>query len=91
MVKIALKILENPTAEILMKIIACVGLAQNFAAVSSLITHGIQKGHMKMHLANILNQLGATIQEKEQVIAHFIDKTVSHREVVQFLNQLRSS
>ena len=90
MVKIALKILENPTAEILMKIIACVGLAQNFAAVSSLITHGIQKGHMKMHLANILNQLGATIQEKEQVIAHFIDKTVSHREVVQFLNQLRS-
>ena len=74
-----------------MKIIACVGLAQNFAAVSSLITHGIQKGHMKMHLANILNQLGATIQEKEQVIAHFIDKTVSHREVVQFLNQLRSS
>ena len=91
MVKIALKILENPTAEILMKIIACVGLAQNFAAVSSLITHGIQKGHMKMHLANILNQLAATIQEKEQVIAHFIDKTVSHREVVQFLNQLRSS
>ena len=91
MVKIALKILENPTAEILMKIIACVGLAQNFAAVSSLITHGIQKGHMKMHLANILNQLGATIQEKEQVIAHFIDKTVSHREVVQFLNQLRIS
>lgn len=91
MVKIALEILENPTAETLMKIIACVGLAQNFAAVSSLITHGIQKGHMKMHLANILNQLGATIQEKEQVIAHFIDKTVSHREVVQFLNQLRSS
>lgn len=91
MVKIALKILENPTAEILMKIIACVGLAQNFAAVSSLITHGIQKGHMKMHLVNILNQLGATPQEKEKVIAHFIDKTVSHREVVQFLNQLRSS
>ena len=33
-----------------------VGLAQNFAAIRSLITSGIQKGHMKMHLLNILNQ-----------------------------------
>lgn len=89
MVRTALKILENPSAEALMKIIACVGLAQNFAAVSSLVTHGIQKGHMKMHLVNILNQLGATPEEKQQLITYFKDKTVSHSEVVQAFNQLR--
>ena len=86
MVKTALQILENPSAETLMKVIACVGLAQNFAAVSSLVTYGIQKGHMKMHLANILNQLGATPAQKQEIIAYFKDKTVSHSEVVQAFN-----
>jgi hydroxymethylglutaryl-CoA reductase, degradative len=89
MVRTAMKILENPSAETLMKIIACVGLAQNFAAVSSLITHGIQKGHMKMHLANILNQLGATSEEKQQIITYFKNKTVSYSEVVQLFNQIK--
>ena len=89
MVRTALRILENPSAETLMKVIACVGLAQNFAAVSSLVTHGIQKGHMKMHLVNILNQLGATLEEKQQLIDYFKDKTVSHSEVVQAFNQVR--
>ncbi len=42
-----------------MEIVAVAGLAQNFAALRSLVTSGIQKGHMKMHLFNILNQLGA--------------------------------
>ena len=72
-----------------MRIIACVGLAQNFAAVSSLVTHGIQKGHMKMHLVNILNQLGATPEEKQQLMDYFKNKTVSHSEVVQAFNQHR--
>ena len=89
MVRTALKILENPSAEALMRIIACVGLAQNFAAVSSLVTHGIQKGHMKMHLVNILNQLGATPEEKQQLMDYFKDKTVSHSEVVQAFNRVR--
>ena len=88
MVKTALQILENPSAETLMKVIACVGLAQNFAAVSSLVTYGIQKGHMKMHLANILNQLGATPAQKQEIIAYFKDKTVSHSEVVQAFNKV---
>ena len=43
------KLLGNPSAEELMEIVA-VGLAQNFAALRSLITSGIQQGHMKMHL-----------------------------------------
>ena len=65
MVKFAHRLLGNPNAEQLMKIIACVGLAQNFGAVRSLVTTGIQKGHMKMHLLNIINQLGVTQEEKK--------------------------
>lgn len=85
MVKNALQILGNPSAKKLMQIVAAVGLAQNFAAVSSLVTSGIQKGHMKMHLLNILNQLGANEIQKEQAINYFKDKTIRYSEVAKFL------
>ena len=89
LVKTALEILEKPNARELMQIVACVGLAQNFSAVSSLISLGIQKGHMKMHLNNIFNQLGATDEEKQQLTAYFKDKTVSHNEVAEALKKKR--
>ena len=89
LVKTALEILEKPNARELMHIVACVGLAQNFSAVSSLISLGIQKGHMKMHLNNIFNQLGATEEEKQQLTAYFKDKTVSHSEVAEALKKMR--
>ncbi|MGB3152874.1 MAG: hydroxymethylglutaryl-CoA reductase, partial [Maribacter sp.] len=66
------------------------GLAQNFAAVSSLVTTGIQKGHMKMHLMNILNQQEATDEEKNLAIEHFKTHTVSHRKVENLLENLRN-
>lgn len=89
LVKLNLEILQNPSAIELMQIVAVAGLAQNFAAVSSLVTTGIQKGHMKMHLLNMLNQLGASTAEKEQLIVHFKTNTVTHRGVVDALEQLR--
>ena len=79
-----------PNAEELMQIIAVAGLAQNFAAVKSLVTTGIQQGHMKMHLLNILNQLGATESEKKMLVTHFISHTVSHHAVVEALDKLRA-
>ena len=82
MVKLAHSLLGNPDAEELMKITATLGLAQNFGAVRSLVTTGIQKGHMKMHLLNILNQLEATDEEKIFFTNHFKDKVVSHKSVV---------
>lgn len=91
MTKLALEILQKPNAQQLMQIIAVAGLAQNFAALRSLVTTGIQKGHMKMHLMNILNQLNATKKEKEKAIAHFTNHTVSHSAVDEFLAQLRAS
>ena len=89
MVKFALELLEKPNANELMQIIAVAGLAQNFAAVKSLTTTGIQKGHMKMHIMNILNQFLATNEEKQAVLKHFEDKTVSHSAVVDFIENLR--
>ena len=68
LVKIALEILQNPSSKELMKIIASVGLAQNFAALRSLVTSGIQKGHMKMHLSNILNKFEVSEKEKKKRI-----------------------
>lgn len=88
--KLAFEILQKPDAKELMKIVAVAGLAQNFAAVRSLVTTGIQKGHMKMHLINILNQLHASEDEKEKAMAHYKNHAVSHSSVVSFLENLRN-
>jgi len=89
--KLAFKILQKPNAKELMKIIAVAGLAQNFAAVRSLVTTGIQKGHMKMHLMNILNQLEATSAEKDEAVKYFKDTAISHSSVAAFLENHRNS
>ncbi len=89
LVKIALEMLGHPSAEELMQIVAVAGLAQNFAALRSLTTTGIQQGHMKMHLMNILNQFQATEAERQSVAAHFEHNTVSHAAVVDYLASLR--
>ncbi len=81
----SLEMLGYPSATELMEIVAAVGLAQNFAAVRSLVTTGIQYGHMRMHLTNILLQLGATERQKEAAFAYFSDKVVSYAAVRTFL------
>jgi len=89
--KTSLAILKQPSASDLMKIMASVGLAQNFGAVKSLVTTGIQKGHMKLHLLNIMNQLGATPEQRELGKEYFSDKVVSFTAVRNFLNSLNHS
>lgn len=83
--KRSLEILGKPNAQQLMQIIAATGLAQNFAAVRSLVTTGIQQGHMKMHLMNILNHLGADMDQMERAVKYFADKVVSFTAVRDFL------
>ncbi len=87
MAKLSLDILGRPSASELMGIIACAGLAQNFGAIRSLVTTGIQKGHMKMHLLNILNQLDATKEQIESAKIHFREKVISFSEVRNFLER----
>ena len=89
MAKFSLELLQKPSARVLMQIIAAAGLAQNFAALRALTTKGIQHGHMKMHLQNILNQFDATFVEKEAITAYFDKRTVSHSAVVEKLKSLR--
>jgi hydroxymethylglutaryl-CoA reductase len=87
--KLAMQILGNPTAEKLMKVAAVAGLAQNFAALHSLVTTGIQVGHMKMHLVNMLEQIGATDDEKKVLRKEYSDKTPSFSSLRESLNLLR--
>lgn len=89
LVKLSLEMLGKPSAQELMQIVAVAGLAQNFAALRSLTTTGIQQGHMKMHLMNILNQLQAGDHEKIQAVKHFEKNPVSHSAVADYLRDLR--
>jgi hydroxymethylglutaryl-CoA reductase len=85
----SLEILGNPSAEELMQVIAAAGLANHFSALRSLVTSGIQKGHMKMHLGNILRQLNASKSESEMVNRYFANRTLSYAEVAGYLDSLR--
>ncbi|MFZ1676515.1 MAG: hydroxymethylglutaryl-CoA reductase, partial [Saprospiraceae bacterium] len=85
-----LEMLGNPDAPTLMQVIAATGLMQNFSAIRSLITTGIQKGHMKMHSHNMLLRLEATEDESVKALVYFKDKTVSFRDLRHYLNEMRS-
>ena len=87
----SIEMLGNPSAKELMMISAAVGLANNFAAVRSLVTKGIQIGHMKMHLMNILNHFEATETEKKKAEEYFMDHKVSFANVSEFITKLRKN
>lgn len=87
--KYAVEIMGNPTSAELMQIASAVGLANNYSALKSLVTKGIQKGHMRMHLLNILNSLKATPKEKDAALIRFLEEGVSYSAVSEFINQLR--
>ena len=89
LVKFSLEMLEKPSAKELMQVVAVAGLAQNFAALRSLTTTGIQEGHMKMHLNNIINQFEANDEERVLIRKHFKHHVVSHSAVVDFIENLR--
>jgi len=88
--KLSLEMLGSPGALDLMKVIATIGLAQNFAALRSLVTSGIQKGHMKMHLMNILNHLEANEEEREMAKKYFANEVISFKSVRDYLSSLRN-
>ncbi len=88
--KLSLEILQKPTAKELMEIVAVVGLAQNFAALRALTTTGIQKGHMKMHLGNIIKQLTTDEKEVAYLLEYFKNKPVSHSAVVAEFDKIKA-
>ena len=66
--KICLKILGVSSAEELARVLAAVGLAQNFAALRALATEGIQRGHMELHARNVAIMAGAVGEEIDKVV-----------------------
>jgi len=68
-----------------MGIVAAVGMACNFATVRSLVTIGIQQGHMRLHLSNLLNLYEANPFQREKALVFFRNRKVSHSALKQFL------
>jgi len=87
--KLAMQILDQPSASELMMYMAVAGLASNFGAVKALVSVGIQEGHMKLHLSNIMNQIRIPEENIDQVQRHFQDKTVSFSAVEEYWKSLR--
>lgn len=91
LVSINQKIARINSPEELMKLIAAVGLAQNFAALKALVTSGIQQGHMKMQVRSLAMTVGATPQEvpvlTEQLMAL---KDPNEAQAKQLLKQIRN-
>jgi hydroxymethylglutaryl-CoA reductase len=87
--KQSLELLGNPSAPELMMIASVMGIANNFSAVKSLTTKGIQAGHMKMHLFNILNHFKASDSEKTAAVEYFKDQKVSFSSVGQYIASIR--
>ncbi len=78
-----LKILGVTTAERLARIIAAVGLAQNFSALKALATVGIQSGHMALHAQNIAIMAGAAGDEVEAVAKVLVEHGTVRIDVAQ--------
>lgn len=87
-VKLSHEILDHPSAKELMAIAAAAGLANNFGAIKSLTTTGIQQGHMKMHLFNIMNQLEVDKLLRDKVVAYFKNKNVTVSAVRKYVEEL---
>ena len=88
--QLCLEIMGARTAERLSRIIAAVGLAQNFSALKALATTGIQKGHMALHAKNIAVMAGATGDEVEMVATQLVkDGTIRVDIADKILEQLR--
>ncbi|MEO0362543.1 MAG: hydroxymethylglutaryl-CoA reductase, degradative, partial [Pseudomonadota bacterium] len=71
--RIALEIMGADTADRLARIMAAVGLVQNFSAMRALATEGIQRGHMALHARNVALAAGATGEEIDRVAAAMIE------------------
>ncbi|MEC8148937.1 MAG: 3-hydroxy-3-methylglutaryl-CoA reductase, partial [SAR324 cluster bacterium] len=71
--KIALKILGVNKAEDLARVMAAVGLVQNYAALKALATTGIQKGHMALHSKNIAMMAGAVGDEVDLLAKRLVE------------------
>jgi len=87
--KANVKILGVKSADELSRIIAAVGLAQNFAALRALVSEGIQKGHMSLHAKNIAVQAGASCDLVDIISARMAaERRISVDRAVELIREL---
>ena len=87
--KTAVKILGVKSADDLSRIIAAVGLCQNFAALRALASEGIQRGHMSLHAKNVAVQAGAKCDLIEIVAARMAaERRISVDRAVELMAEL---
>ncbi len=88
--RITLKILGVKHASELGEIAACVGLANNFAAMRAMAKEGIQAGHMKLHASNLAMTAGATPDEVPKVTKLMIQEgQITNARAKEILEELR--
>jgi hydroxymethylglutaryl-CoA reductase len=68
----SLKIMGITNADRLARVMAAVGLVQNFSAMRALATEGIQRGHMTLHARNLAVSAGAKGDQIGQVAAEMV-------------------
>jgi len=87
--KTAVKILGVKSADDLSRIIAAVGLCQNFAALRALASEGIQRGHMSLHAKNVAVQAGAKCDLIEIIAARMAaERRISVDRAVELMAEL---
>jgi hydroxymethylglutaryl-CoA reductase len=85
----AVKMMEIKSASELAEIIACVGLAQNMAALRALATEGIQRGHMSLHARQIALAAGARGDLIEKIAAQMVaEKAIRVSRAEEILKEL---
>jgi hydroxymethylglutaryl-CoA reductase len=85
-------ILQVETSEELARIIAAVGLAQNFGAMKALATEGIQRGHMSLHAHNVAFSVGANSAEVAEVVRRMIEyRAINETSARKILAELRGA
>jgi hydroxymethylglutaryl-CoA reductase len=96
MAKMSLSMMNISSANHLARIVAAVGLVQNLGAIRALASEGIIRGHMRLHIDNILLALTPSVDEQNYLRMTLEDRifqkqTISLRVAEQLLTEYRSS
>ena len=87
--KICTKILGISSAQELACVMTATGLAQNYSAIRSLATEGIQKGHMRLHARNLAAAAGATSEQIDKIVQKMInEKKITLNRAKELLEQI---
>ena len=90
--RVCLKILGVRSASSLAEVMACVGLAQNLAALRALATEGIQRGHMKLHARQVAMAVGATGDEVDELARRLVETgEITPRRAEELLSEMRGT